>query len=381
VLIQNAWTGSGISTSGTKFYSESKFNPEGTVAKRKHSVILQDNVHNAFIIGFEDVNRDSNSDNDFNDLVVYATSNPVSGLSNTNVPVVDKGGDTDGDGVLDQLDAFPSDPLKAFITYSPSATEWSTLAFEDNWPSKGDYDLNDLVVNYRYTFISNSKNGIVEMTGEYQPIAAGAAYKNGFGVQFPFAASAVASVSGQSLLKNYIQLGANQVEAGQSRAVIIAFDSHENLLKNPDGFSQVNTDVNRTKVIPSKATVNIKFTSPIPVATLGNAPFNPFLIVNQIRGTEIHLPNNLPTDKATATLFGTGEDNTTSATGRTYLSKENSPWALSFTDTFAYPTEGKPINEAYLHFNDWVKSGGVLYKDWYINTGTGYRNILGIYIK
>jgi hypothetical protein len=34
-----------------------------------------------------------------------------------------------------------------------------------------------------------------------------------------------------------------------------------------------------------------------------------------------------------------------------------------------------------LHFNDWVKSGGVLYKDWYVNTGTGYRNSLGIYNK
>jgi LruC domain-containing protein len=381
VLIQNAWTGSGISTSGTKFYSESKFNPEGTVAKRKHSVILHDNVHNAFIIGFEDINRDSNSDNDFNDLVVYATSNPISGISNTNIPAVDKGGDTDGDGVLDQLDAFPNDPSKAFITYAPSLTEWSTLAFEDNWPNKGDYDLNDLVVNYRYTFVSNSRNGVVEMTGEYQPVAAGAAYKNGFGVQFPIAASAVASVSGQSLLKNYIQLGANQVEAGQSRAVIIPFDNHENLLKNPDGFSQVNTDLNRAKVVPSKATVNIRFTSPIPMATLGTAPFNPFLIVNQIRGTEIHLPNNAPTDRATAALFGTGEDNTTSATGRFYLSKENSPWGLSFTDAFTYPTEGKPIHEAYLHFNDWVKSGGVLYKDWYVNTGTGYRNSLGIYNK
>jgi LruC domain-containing protein len=381
VLLQNAWTGSAVSTSSTKFYSESKFNPEGTVAKRKHSVILHDNVHDAFIIGFEDVNRDSNSDNDFNDVVVYATSNPKTGLSNTSVSVVDKGGDTDGDGVLDQLDAFPNDPAKAFITYFPSATEWSTLAFEDNWPNKGDYDLNDLVVNYRYTFVSSSKNSVVEMTGEYQPVAAGAAYKNGFGVQLPIAPSAVASVTGQSLLKNYIQLGANQVEVGQSKAVIIPFDSHENLLKNPDGFSQVNTDVNRIKVTPSKATVNIKFTSPIPMATLGSAPFNPFIIVNQIRGTEIHLPNNAATDKATVALFGTGEDNTTFATGRFYLSKENSPWALSFTDTFSYPTEGKPINDAYLRFNDWVRSGGVLYKDWYTNTGIGYRNVLGIYSK
>lgn len=381
VLLQNAWTGSGVSTTGTKFYSEPSFNPETTTAKKKHSVILHDNIHNAFILGFEDINRDANSDNDFNDLVIYATSNPVSGISTTNVPVVDKGGDSDGDGVQDQLDAFPNDASKAFITYSPSASGWSTLAFEDNWPSRGDYDVNDLVVNYRYTFISNSKNNVTEMTGEYVPVAAGAAYKNGFGVQLPIAASAVAAVTGQSLLKNYIQLTSSKVESGQAKAVIIPFDNHENLLKNPDGSAQVNTDVNRSKVNPGQATVNVKFTEPIPMTTLGYAPFNPFLIANQIRGTEVHLPNMPATDKALPSLFGTGDDNSALSTGKYYLSKENAPWALSFTDSFNYPTEGKPITEAYLHFNDWVRSGGVSYKDWYINTATGYRNALGIYLK
>jgi len=117
------------------------------------------------------------------------------------------------------------------------------------------------------------------------------------------------------------------------------------------------------------------------MTTLGYVPFNPFLIANQVRGTEIHLPNTAATDKATATLFGTGDDNSVLATGKFYLSKENSPWALSFTDAFNYPTEGKPITEAYLHFNDWVRSGGVSYKDWYINTTTGYRNNIGIYLK
>ncbi|RYE50131.1 MAG: LruC domain-containing protein, partial [Sphingobacteriales bacterium] len=224
-------------------------------------------------------------------------------------------------------------------------------------------------------------NNVTEMTGEYLPVAAGAAYKNGFGVQLPIAASAVASVTGQSLLKNYIQLSPNKVESGQAKAVIIPFDNHENLLRNPDGSSQVNTDPNKPKVTPTQATVNIKFNEPIPMATLGYAPFNPFLIVNQVRGTEIHLPNTSATDKALSALFGTGDDNSILSTGRFYLSKENLPWALSFTDAFSYPTEGKPITEAYLHFNDWVKSGGASYKDWYINTSAGYRFNLGIFSK
>ncbi|RZK81374.1 MAG: LruC domain-containing protein [Pedobacter sp.] len=381
VLIQNGWTGTSVNTNATKFYSESKFNPELQSSRKKHSVLLYDDVHKLFLLGFEDTNRESTSDNDFNDLVVYATSNPVTAISGTNVPGIDKGGDSDADGIVDGLDAFPTDATRAFITYSPSINGFSTLAFEDNWPIKGDYDLNDLVVNYRYTFISNAQNGVVEMTGEFLPVAAGANYKNGFGVQLPIPASSVASVTGQSITGSYIQLGSNGVESGQSQAVLIPFDNHENLLKNADGSFQVNSDPNKVKVTPNKVTLNVKFTSPVLSTTLGNAPFNPFLIVDRKRGYEVHLPNTKATDKATASLFGTGDDSSNAGTGRFYLSKENSPWALSFIDSFTYPIETRSIADAYLRFNEWVSSGGTSYKDWYVNTAAGYRNTNNIYTK
>lgn len=381
VLLQNSWTGSGVSTTGTKFYSETKFNPELLAARKKHSVMLYDNVHNLFLFGFEDTNRESTSDNDFNDLVVYATSNPVTGISTSNVAAIDKGGDSDGDGVIDALDAFPNDASKAYVTYFPSQSGYSTLAFEDYWPQKGDYDLNDLVVNYRYTFVSNAANAVLEMTGEFLPVAAGAGYKNGFGVQLPLAASKIASVTGQSILGTYIQLASNGVEAGQTRAVLIPFDNHQNLLRSTGGTDQVNTDPSKEKVTPTKATVLVKFTSPVTVAELGYAPFNPFLISSQRREYEVHLPDNVPTDKANKSLFGTFDDASNQAIGKYYMNKENAPWAISFTDTFSYPVEAKAISDAYLHFLEWAKSGGTLYKDWYSNTAAGYRNTSNIYSK
>jgi len=282
---------------------------------------------------------------------------------------------------LDALDAFPNDATKAYITYSPSATGWSTLAFEDFWPVKGDYDLNDLVVNYRYTFIKNAQNAVLEMTGEYMPVAAGATYKNGFGVQLPFAASKVSSVTGQSLLSSYIQLASNGVEAGQTNAVIIPFDNHQNLLSSSDVSGQVNTDPSKPKVTGTKATVVVKFGSAVAASDFGLAPFNPFLISDKRRGYEIHLPNNVPTDKANKTLFGTIDDNSNIAGSRYYLNKDNAPWAISFPDAFSYPIESKSISDTYLHFLDWAKSGGSSYTDWYINTTSGYRNSSNIYNK
>ncbi|MCJ8208627.1 LruC domain-containing protein [Mucilaginibacter sp. RS28] len=379
VLIQNAWTGSGVNANAQKFYTQDEFNPENTAALRKHTVLLYDDVHKLYLLGFEDLNRQNgNSDNDFNDLVIYATSNPVTAISNNGVAPIDKGGDSDGDGVQDAQDAFPNDPTKAYISYYPSANTYSTLAFEDNWPKKGDYDMNDLVVNYRYTFYKNASNAVVEMQGEFNAVASGASFHNGFGVQLPVSASSVTSVTGQQAISNYITFASNGVEAGQSKAVIIPFDNHEAVIKNPDGAYFINTLTTKPKVTGTTATVNIKFNTPV---TLDVTAFNPFLISDLRRGYEIHLPGFTPTDKANTALFGTDDDNSKPGSGRYYLSGDNWPWAMSFNTQFNYPIEQVNLKDAYPHFLDWASSGGSLFTDWYTNTGAGYRVNSNIYSK
>jgi LruC domain-containing protein len=381
VLIQNAWTGSGVQTGNTKFYSDYRLNPESTTAKKKHSVTLYDDVHKLFLIGFEDINRDSNSDNDFNDLVIYASSNPVTAISTGGVPVIDKGGDSDGDGVQDEQDDFPADASKAYLSYFPSETGYGSIAFEDNWPKKGDFDLNDLVVNYRLTLTSNAQNQIVELKGDFTPLASGASFHNGFGVQLPIAASTVSSVTGQQLISNYITLAGNGVEAGQSKAVIIPFDNHEALVKNPDGAYFINTLMTKDKVTAKTASVVVKFASPIAASSLPMSGFNPFLISDMRRGYEIHLPGFAPTDKATSSLFGKDDDASVLNSNKTYLSKENYPWAISFFSEYKYPIELQAVDKAYPHFAEWATSGGNLSPDWYSNLGTGFRDNSKIYSK
>ena len=43
------------------------------------------------------------------------------------------------------------------------AVGWGTLMFEDLWPSYGDYDFNDLVVNYQVDLMMQNKNQAREM--------------------------------------------------------------------------------------------------------------------------------------------------------------------------------------------------------------------------
>lgn len=382
ILLGNAWTGSGVNVDAPKYYSDDALNPETTASLKKHTVVLYDNTDQLTLVSFEDLNRQTGgSDNDFNDLVFYATSNPVTAISNTNVPPIAKPSDSDGDGVPDSQDAFPNDPTRAYISYYPSQTGYASIAFEDNWPSKGDYDMNDLVLNYRYTFVTNAQNQVVTIQADYSIAAAGASFKNGFGLQLPISASAVKSVTGELFKGNYIQLASNGVEAGQSKAVIIPFDNTDELINNPDGSFFVNTLNSKAKVQSTTSSVLITLTTPIAQSSLNVSAFNPFLISNQRRGYEIHLPGYAPTDKADPKLFGTADDASVPSSGKYYLSADNWPWAINYSDQFVYPLETISITSAYPHFLDWANSGGSIFTDWYTNLGSGYRVNSNLYLK
>ncbi|MEL6824140.1 MAG: LruC domain-containing protein, partial [Calditrichota bacterium] len=283
--------------------------------------------------------------------------------------------DSDGDGVSDDDDEFPNDSTKAFISYGPAKDVYGTLAFEDNWPEKGDYDFNDLVIDYNFKMISNADNEVVEMEADLVARAAGAAFQNGFGFQMPFASSDVASVTGTRLTDGYITVESSGVESNQAKATIIAFDNASNLL----GGSIVNTDPNETPVPTQQLIIAVTFTNPIPVSQFA-PPFNPFLIVNKDRGREVHLPNYEPTDLADTNLFGTGVDNSNLNNGRTYRTQGNLPWAINVNERWEYPVERVDIVNAHLKFGDWVQSNGGTFQQWYKNL-TGYRSSGQVYTR
>ena len=381
VLLQDAWNPNNrkINTNATKFFTHDYLNTtETNSALRRHAVLLYDDVNHLFLTGFEDLIRTGGgSDEDFNDLVFYTTSNPVEAISTENVIPIDKPTDTDGDGVTDVYDKFPKDPARAYVQYYPAESIWGTLSFEDSWPSTGDYDLNDLVVAYRYKYINNAQNKTVEMYGDYTIRAIGATFINGFGVELPIAANKVSAVTGQKLIANYISKNANGTEAGQTNAVIIPFDDTRALYPSGgftnviDGAAYMNGDT---------AHVYVGFTSPLTSTDLAAGMYNPFLISNQRRGYEVHLAGYKPTDKADKSLLGTGQDNSSITNNRYYLSAQNWPWALNFVEDFDYPTETDNVSKAYLNFLTWAQSGGAQNADWYKDI-SGYRNSNYIFHK
>lgn len=382
IVLRNSWTSTDIETGVNKFYSTDEFNPESNANLKKHTIILNDNEHNHFLIGFEDIQREETyCDNDFNDIVFFVKTQVQNAIDPGNIPPVDNKPDTDGDGVPDDTDEYPNDPELAYNDYYPSAKTFAQWGFEDNWPAKGDYDMNDMVINYRYKFALNARNEVVNMEFTFDPIAAGASFKNGFGLQLPITSSAIRSVKGQQLTQNYITPAPNGVEAGQQKAVIIPFDNQDNVLKYPDASYFVNTMPEKDKVDGKMVIVKLTLTSPRNRSEFKISDFNPFLIINLTRGREVHLPGYKPTDKADKNFFGSIDDRTDPAKNKYYVADSNLPWAISYKTTTKYPIETVNINQAYTHFDEWVQSGGTQYADWYKYKKPGYANLQYLYMK
>ena len=296
--------------------------------------------------------------------------------------------DTDGDGVPNEDDDYPDDINRAYDNFYPAAG-YGCLVFEDKWPWKHDYDFNDLVVDYQFKTVTNAANEVVEVFGDFVVKAAGSYYRNAFGYSLPDAIPALntdLTLTGYNISGGLVTLGVDGLESGQSHPTVIVFDDDEVVMPS-NGGNFVNTDEGFAYITP--VAVNVKLSPPMPT---WNAPgeytmadfsintFNPFLIIAQERGREVHLPGGEPTwiaDQLNNYWFGHFDDN--SLYGTNFVTTNNLPWVLNLPASFSYPKETSQITWAYLHFVEWAESGGTLYTDWYSNTGTGYRNLDHIY--
>ncbi len=288
--------------------------------------------------------------------------------------------DADGDGVQNSYDDFPEDATRAFINLTPAAG-FGSLAFEDLWPSSGDYDFNDLVVDYQFKTITNASNKLVETFSVFILRASGAAFSNGFGFQLAtdnIPASAI-TAAGTHLSESFITLAANGLESQQNKPTVIVFDNAFDLVTPPGGGPGFNTSYGAPYVAPDTITIHLVFTpNSYTIGQLDIGNFNPFMIVNKVRGKEVHLSNHPPTSLADITFFGQKDDSSNPATGRYYKTVNNLPWAINIAEPFAYPYEHADILPAYYHLAAWAQSNGVNFPDWYSNL-PGYRNEALIY--
>jgi len=270
-------------------------------------------------------------------------------------------------GIIDNF--FDQEDNRNFA-YFPGKNRWGSFAYEDLWPCKGDYDFNDLVLNYKIQVEYDRFFRITHMWFHYRIMNNGTSHFNGAAIRLPFNYDRVKTVTGSKirLTEDFINLrettpGLN-TEVGDPYAVIVLFDNAD--AKKPK-FSTLNDHGYY------EGDVHLTFNPAIYIwEILGKFPLDPFIfgttgldgeIQAKGRSTEVHLPGLPPTVLANDSYFGTCDD----ASGQYmyYMTSDGLPWALHTPYPFNWPRENISILRKYPHFKEWVESRGKMFPDWY----------------
>lgn len=342
-----------------------------------HTVMLYDDETGNVILGLEDILRtNAGCDHDFNDVIFMVTANPSTAIDNSEITILPENQDSDGDGVLDGNDDYPNDNDRAFDVYYPSEEGQGTLAYEDNWPVEGDYDLNDLVVKYRYKETRNSLGRIKAINVIYTLTARGASRANGFALALNNIQSDIdysANLSIDDALAEAIITDDNS-----SHLNFVLVSNTETLMPTPSGCQFYNTDTGCPVAPDVKLEFNLVFNDAKTRTQMGNTPYNPYIFATFDRGREVHLPNHKPSARADNTRFGSGDDDSNLFDfSKTYETSENLPWALNMPYSWLHPTSGDNIVDVYGNYRNWAESGGLTSTDWYTNNYNSNRVYIG----
>ncbi len=248
--------------------------------------------------------------------------------------------------------------------FYPSEGGWATWAFEDNWPAKGDYDFNDLVVRYRLA-LRTVDSKVNEMRITAAVMARGASFRSGFAINLPIPQSAgalaslgcpgtvVTPIEGEDATTTYVIIPDTSTVLAAEGCIFFNTDDTE-------GCNGSGAEFTLTIALPANSGISAN--------TLAMG-VNPFIFRVGDPGIEVHLPGFAPTAAADASLFGTKDDATTvddgAPTGNYYLTATNLPWAIDVPVAWLWPMETTDVVAAYSNFADWAQSNGRESDTWY----------------
>lgn len=260
--------------------------------------------------------------------------------------------DSDNDGVADKNDDFPNDPTRAYLSYYPSNGR-QTIAFEDMWPRKGDYDFNDMVVSIKANMIKDPSGNWLSAEYKIALDAFGGGIESGLALQ-------ILDANNNSMTDIIASVSGDATEDPDVTNGLIIFS-------DPDAVrSQYYTNTEAGLIAtPDSISFTINFSS-----NNGAALAHDFYIFErEERGREVHLVGFSGTAAADASLNNTQDD-----VNGTYQTVNGLPWAMDLIldgENFQHPYEKVDMITAYPQFSTWAGSGGNSNQNWYQNPNIG----------
>lgn len=307
-------------------------------------------------------------------LALVCTASVSSAFSSTALAVA---GDGDDDGVADAADTFPCSADFSSVSFVPGENQLATLAIEDQWPSLGDFDFNDLLLDYNFEIYRDGSNRVRQLRASFSPRAMGALFQNGAALRLPIPSS----TAGVSITRNVGSTGAVTVSprAGESTLVVdIANDVRAELFANAAGV--INTD-DAVNAVQGKSVELIFTFAASSNITLNNvdAPFDVFLYRTADYSHQIHRSQFAGSDQMRQDLFGTLDDGSNAANNRFFVNKSGVPYILELPTTAPHPKEGRRIETLFPRIVDFAASGGSTNQNFFstdVGIGNAYNRAL-----
>lgn len=286
------------------------------------------------------------------------------------------------DGEVEDFEISVLDSGVSVHSY-PSTGSFSTLVYEDNWPEKGDYDMNDVVVAVRTHRYINSNDEVIRYDIEGKVLALGAGYHNGFAVMLDGITTGSIDASKSFLYINGLQSASTLIESNQENedAVLVFFEDLKEFLPLSSGCNYYRTQSGCTGfegVHEASFHASINLIQGIESSQAPNGVLNPFIfatpgiyhgdafVTPPGRSLEIHLKNKSTSARFNSNFFNLKDDRSIPGT-ITFVTANYMPWAMEIPKLWSHPKERVDLTEAYPNFQNFVESNGALDSTWYLN--------------
>ena len=226
-------------------------------------------------------------------------------------------------------------------------------AFEDLWPDKGDYDLNDALVNVKHEKEFNDKGKIVKETFYLTT------YQNYVTLTSGLALTLETKTNPQTIVMKKMAKGATEAtEASFTKDGSVYYLTAD--FKGELGTTYI-LELSYKNALNSSADL---------------ASVKPFIYRSEgDKNWEVHIPMEAPTAKMNTSYFGKKDDCSDPSKGLYFVRKGNYPFAFYlaganisvFEETILKPeNESKRIDELFPDFLKWSTSNGTTNQNWYI---------------
>ena len=242
-------------------------------------------------------------------------------------------------------------PLPEIANKKSSTT--GVYAFEDLWPNKGDYDLNDAIVNAKHEKEFNDKGKIIKETFYLTTYQNYVELTNGLALTL-------------NTKKEPSSIAMKKVASGSTEAEEVSFTKDGNVYYLTEDF---NGELGTTYIL------ELTYTNPLE-SSADLASIQPFIYRSEgNQNWEVHIPMEVPTTKMNTSYFGKGDDRSNPADGSYFVRQGNYPFGfyLKNADISAFEetilkreNESISIDKFFPGFLDWSISGGTTNQDWYL---------------